>query len=98
MRRGERELPQRTVRHRVEKVIFLAEVPVDACHADAKMLTEQGHAQVVDGYLVRKLERAVDDVVRIDRPAFASLTFVSGCLACHGGLPPSCQPVNDTGD
>src|SRR3954447_2516544 len=58
------------------------------------MLAQQRHAQVVDGHLVGELERAVDDVLGIDRTAFAPLAFVGGCLSCHG-LPPSCQAVTD---
>ena len=83
--RGEDILAQRAIRHRIEQIVLLAEVPVDARDSDAEVLTEQRHAQVVDADLFRKLECALDDVVGIDGPALASLTLLSGCLLGHEG-------------
>ena len=85
VRRGEDVLAQRAIGHRVEQVVLLAEVPVDARHSDAEVLAEQRHAQVVDADLLGELECAVDDVVGIDGPALASLTLLGGCLLGHGG-------------
>ena len=82
---GEHVLAQRTVGHRVEQIVLLAEVPVDAGDADAEVLAQQRHAQVVDRYLLREFECAADDVVGVDGPAFASLTLIGGCLLCHYG-------------
>ena len=85
VRGGEDVLAQGPVGHRVEQIVLLAEVPVDAGDADAQVFAEQRHAQVVYRHLLREFECATDDVIRIDGSAFAALTLVGSCLLCHYG-------------
>src|ERR1700741_4860329 len=85
IRRGEHILTQGAVGHRVEQIVLLAEVPVDAGDPDAEVLAEQRHAQVVYRYLFREFECAADDVIGIEGPAFASLTLISGSVLGHYG-------------
>src|SRR5271163_602250 len=85
VRGGEHVLAQGAVGHRVEQIVLLTEVPVDAGDADAEVFAEQGHAQVVDRNLLCEFECAADDVIGIDGPAFAPLPLVCSCLLCHYG-------------
>ena len=73
-------LAQRAIGHRVEQIVFLPEVPVNARHPDIEMLGQQRHAQAVNRRLVGDLERAVDDFVDADRSTLTPLPLVRDCL------------------
>ncbi len=69
--------------HRVEQVILLAEVPVDAGDSDAEMFGKRGHAELVERFTPGDLECAGDDLFCIDRPSLAPLADGLRCGLGH---------------